>query len=172
MTGITANGCMGATALSVLLAACAATPPPAAEGEEMLSVRAWAAPDYPGARGGPEMRGVRCTMSNDKGSWVAITPAKVPVLTSRAPLEIECTADGYKPMNASFRCRTLREIQRSRAAGVLLLPFALITAPSGIASVMVGLSGQATPAQDEPPWQFEAGPPCSYGNIAVSLSRP
>jgi hypothetical protein len=165
-----ARRCLVATVLAAVVAACAVTPegPP---GEETLSVKAWAAAEYPGAREGPELSGARCTMSNDRGSWTAITAATVTVLTSTAPLQLECIADGYKPLRASFRCVSPRELRRKRVAAVLLLPFIVVVPMTAIPSVAVGLSGQAVPAGAEPAQSSQTSYPCTYGNITAAMSR-
>ncbi|HET9651233.1 MAG TPA: hypothetical protein VFP36_03535 [Usitatibacter sp.] len=161
----------GIAIAALLIAACASTPPGGGQGEEPLTVRAWEAPEYPGARGGPEVAGVRCTLSNDKGSWTAITPATVTVQTSTASLDVECRAEGYKPMRASLRCRSLHEAQGKRAAAVLLLPLAALVPLTALPSIAVGLSRQATPVDQEPAQRSASRYPCSYGDIASPMSR-
>lgn len=161
-----------AAAFAAMAAACASTPLRGPDGDdETLTVRAWEGAEYPGARDGPEVSGARCTLGNDRGSWTAVTPAQVTVLTSLTALQVECTAEGYKPMRAAFRCRSLREVQRKRVASVLLLPFVVILPMTAVPSIAVGLSQQGVPAEQEPAQSFEASHPCTYGNIAASMSR-
>jgi hypothetical protein len=163
--------CLVAAALAAMAAACASTPPRGPDGEETLAVKAWERAEYPGARDGPDISGARCTLGNERGSWTAVTPAQVTVLTSITALQVECTAEGYKPMRATFRCRSLREVQKKRVASVLLLPFVVIVPMAAVPSIATGLSQQGVPAEQEPAQSFEASHPCTYGNIAAAMSR-
>lgn len=43
-----------------------------------------------------DVQGVKCTVSNDKGSWSVVTPASVEVQRSKADLNVKCEKDGYE----------------------------------------------------------------------------
>jgi hypothetical protein len=42
------------------------------------------------------VEGVKCTVSNDKGSWSVVTPATVDVERSADDLKVTCSKDGYE----------------------------------------------------------------------------
>jgi hypothetical protein len=45
--------------------------------------------------GGEELAGVKCTVSNDKGTWSLVTPGSVNVTRSAHDLSVSCEKDGY-----------------------------------------------------------------------------
>jgi hypothetical protein len=45
--------------------------------------------------GGEELAGVKCTVSNDKGTWTLVTPGSVDVTRSKDDLNVSCEKDGF-----------------------------------------------------------------------------
>ena len=120
-----------------LFASCASVPA-VVEGEEDLSVgalqrvRDWDPNSgMVAGRAIEGVDGVRCTMTNDKGSWSAITPAIVRVRRSPRPLQFECTKEGYAPSSGTLECLTPRQRQQrlradGAAASLALAPLVLL----------------------------------------------
>ena len=128
--------------IALSLAACASAPPPIAEGEQELEVKAaeWAHAKDPFTGVDLPMtsfewvEGADCTLSNDKGSWSTRTPGKVRVARSMEPLEFDCTKAGYKRARLKVLCQSphqqaAQQGKMGTVATLVFVPLAIAAAP-------------------------------------------
>jgi hypothetical protein len=176
---------LGAAALAAFVAACASEPPMTIrEGDEELNVTAhtWIGkPDLfapPGPLRTPDaLQGVRCTLANDKGTWVAMTPAKVRVERSGSPLILDCALEGYEPVHEQRSCLSERERKqgRNKVEGPLaaaMIPLAIVAAPAtpqlaieaAGRAAMYGASAVANEVGRAGKADY-----CTYGSISPSM---
>ncbi|HET9651234.1 MAG TPA: hypothetical protein VFP36_03540 [Usitatibacter sp.] len=172
-------------AVAAFTAACASDPPAAIrEGSEELSVTAvtWIGkPDLfapPGPLRWPDaLQGARCTLANDKGTWVAMTPAQVRIERSSSPLIVDCVLEGYKPVHEERSCLSEREREHERnkvegPLAVAMIPLAVAAAPvapqlAADAAVRAGMYGASVAASA----MRGAGKPdyCTYGRVSPNM---
>ena len=124
------------TALLVMAASCATTPPARSGGETLqviqVTTHRQGQTAFPGALTAtdPTIEAV-CTATNDRGSWTIKAPGRFEILGSSTPLRIACTGDGYEDAVVEVRCidrtsETALGVAHALVAmepgGVLLLP--------------------------------------------------
>lgn len=166
-----------AAAIFALVLASCASAPTVSEGEEDLPIGAAqrvrdADPDATVAVSVIEgIDGARCAMSNDKGTWSAITPATVRVRRSSQPLEYECAKEGYRPASGKLECLTprqrLQKAQQAGAAGIVALaPLALLSPVAVGGQLLVASAGVAASAAAPPPENADV---CTYLGLLARM---
>jgi hypothetical protein len=184
MNGVRRNPGIAA-AFALIVAGCASAPSAVIrEGDEELSVaaRTWIGkPDLfapPGPLRTPDaLSGVRCTLANDMGTWIAVTPASVRVQRSSSPLVVDCVIEGYKPVHEERRCLSEgeRQHERDKVEGPLaaaMIPLAIVAAPvapriaieAGGRAAMYGASAVAGEAGRAGKREY-----CTYGQILPNM---
>ena len=176
---------------SVALAACgcSSVPPAArAEGEEEITMQAqgWLAPktlfDEPGLSRVPgDVAGVRCTFSNDKGTWTVAVPGKVKVKRSLQPLVIDCEGGDDQVGHAVLKCvspqqKAYEHGQRTGTGSMLMVPAIIVATvlapPAGAAAAAKWGVGMAISKLDEPDTRGLDPDLCSYaaGRMSILLT--
>lgn len=80
------------------------------------------------------VEGARCTLVNDKGSWMVATPGTARIRLSSQPLKVECLKEGFRPASETLECVSMHQQSARRtnvqsAFALAMIPLAVAAAP-------------------------------------------